>query len=101
MIRMKIMVQLEGILTEDGQLLVQIPKTLTPGRVKITIDPIDSDPTPSPSREEMRQRMAAAGLLADTSFIPDNLVRPDIPPFVPPPGSKTTEQLIDEDRGER
>jgi hypothetical protein len=98
-------ISIQAVITEDHQLrlIEPIPNTFGPGRVELTITPVDPsyDPNLPLTREEIRQRLASAGFLAPTSFIPDDLVRPDIAPLVLPPGSKTTEQLIDEDRGER
>jgi hypothetical protein len=102
---MKTMVQLEGILTEDGQLLVQIPKNLSPGRVRITIDPIDapvSDPSSALTREEARRRLATAGHLTPPIEYPENpLKNHDFTPVILPPDSPGSEVLVDEDRGER
>jgi hypothetical protein len=105
MIRMKTMVQLEGIVTEDGKLLVQIPKNLAPGRVKITIDPIDapvSDPSAPLTREEARRRLAAAShLTPPIAYSKDMLEGHDFTPVILPPDSPGSEVLVDEDRGER
>src|SRR5688572_15909953 len=100
------MIQLEGIVTEDGQLLVQIPSTLAPGRVKITIDPIETsmpDPSAPLTREEARRRLAAAGKLAKVEPLTaeEEMMDRDWTPLVLPPGSPGSEVLVDEDRGER
>jgi hypothetical protein len=100
-------VRLSAVVTEDRELIVQVPQEIPAGPVELLIQ--TSQPTSpainNPAREIARAKLAAAGLLSNIHRLPigtriptDDEVRAA---GILPPGSRPSEDLIDEDRSER
>ncbi|GEM_PF-535038 len=114
-----ITIRLRGTITADRQLIVDLPDEVPEGEVNITlivsevnaqgrlpheIDDIADRPIiVNEALEQMRTRLAAAGLLSTSIKAPSWFVptEEDELPIELPRGSPTMEQMIDEDRGPR
>lgn len=98
-------IYLQGRITEDHQLqlIEPIPTTFGPGLVKIAIEPASPSTTPqtSLSKEEVLQRLSAAGHLRAPMPATDKSQNRNVTPVILPDGSPGSEILVDEDRGER
>ena len=100
-------VRLSAMVTEDHELIVQVPQEIPVGPVELLIQ----TPQPSsslienPAREAARIKLAAAGLLSNIHRLPagthiptDDEVRKA---GILPPVARPSEDLINEDRNER
>lgn len=99
-------IRLSAVVGADRRLVVDLPADAPIGPMEIVITPaVDR---PNLEREEVRARLQAAGLLVNTEaydWDDDELM--DVgdderdEPVELPPGSPSSEELIDEDRGPR
>jgi hypothetical protein len=98
-------VTIAGIVGQDHKLVIDVPVEIPPGPVSVVIQPVAPIPpsTGTLTREEARARLLAAGMLVTEFNIP-----PDAHPLTReerrrlgtlPPGARSSEELIDEDRG--
>lgn len=96
----------EAEINREKQILVELPDNVFIGRVKLTIEPVN---TPSDAEEPItyeiaRSRLLAAGSLATDLDIPDDLVAltdeelEEMSLSFPP--ARPIEDYINEDRGE-
>jgi hypothetical protein len=100
-------VTLRATVDESRRLTVDLPADIPAGPVEVTIRPL-ATPTPAAgplTREVVREKLRAAGLLAEGNYAP-----PDAVPLSPEErerlgrlfaGPRPITELIDEDRGER
>jgi hypothetical protein len=93
-------VRLTAVVGDDRKLVIDLPDDIPPGEVEVVVRPRPKELT----REEARRLLAEAGLLSTWQKAPEGYV-----PLTPeellelgtlPPGSRSSEELIDEDRGE-
>ncbi len=100
-------VRLSAVVTEDRELIVQVPNEIPAGPVELLIQ--TSQPLSpfidNPARETARAKLAAAGLLSNIHRLPlgtriptDDEVREA---GILPPGARPSEDLIKDDRNER
>lgn len=94
---------LSAVVGADRRLVIDLPPETPLGAVKLVILPVDPV-SPNPARDAARSRLLAAGALRTWVDVP-----PDAAPLaleervrlgVIPPGSPTSEELVNEDRGE-
>ncbi len=97
-------ITLPAVINENHDLIVQLPADIPPGQVEVTIRTISPvEAAGNAERDRIREKLRAAGLLA---------IIPDFPETIEPitdeeleelgrlpPGAKSSEELIDEDRG--
>ena len=101
-------IRLTAVVGEDRRLVIELPKDMPTGPVELVIRPQPAEPESStpvnPAREAARAKLLAAGALVTHFEIPEGFV-----PLTPeermrigtmPPGTRGSEELIDEDRGE-
>ena len=109
-----IAVKLSAVVGEDRRLVIDLPEEIPAGPVElvvraasaarpiVNIEPVDKE-TLRAEREAVRQKLLAAGVLATDLGIPDNLVSlsdEELEQLVRlPPGARSSEELVDEDRG--
>jgi hypothetical protein len=91
-------IRVNAVITDDGQLIVKLPKGIPPGAVEIVIQAPDVV-TASPAREAARAKLAAAGKLSVSPSV-QSYSPVEKPPFVLPPGARSSEELVSEDRDE-
>jgi len=98
-------VTLNGLLDSDRHLVVSVPDDVPVGPVEVIIRPLigRANSGAALTRETAREKLRAAGLLSETASVP-----PDARALTPGErdllgrkliGQKTSDQLIDEDRG--
>lgn len=96
-------IRVSAVIGEDRQLVVQLPEDTPVGAVELEIHLLNSPV--HEEREEIRARLLAAGLLVrpedmdipeDLEYISDEALEELVHL---PPGSPTSDQLIDRDRG--
>jgi hypothetical protein len=99
-------VKLSAVVGEDRQLVIHVPDEVPLGPVELVIQSTQVQPVTSPNsvREAARAKLMAAGILLTHVEVPEDAVpltleeRRRIGKM--PPGSRLSEELIDEDRGE-
>ena len=92
---------------EDRHLILDLPASTPVGTAQITIQPqvltVES-PVSNPAREAARTKLLAAGKLVTTIHAPRGAVALSNEELAKlgqlPPGAQTSEDLINEDRGE-
>jgi hypothetical protein len=99
-------VRLNGMITEDHKLVIDLPDELPVGPVEVTIQSTEQ-PSPivtNPAREAARAKLAAGGLLSNIHRAPAGIRRPTDEEVrmagIMPPGTKDTLEDINEDRNE-
>lgn len=91
--------KLRGRITEDRQLVVEIPEGVIAQEVEITVEVAELEPG---SREWVIAKLAADGILIRSWTLPDDHIEvEDDEPVTLLPGSPTMDQLIDDERGPR
>lgn len=99
--------RLSGLITEDGQLIVQLPQDVPGGPVEVVIQAQQLEqPTPVLSaRERVRHALETAGLLSYAARLMPPIAPPNAEEVLKagqlPPNARPTHELIDEDRNER
>ncbi len=102
-------IRIKAKIGEDRRLVIELPPETPTGNVEIVIQPdIESadqpDNAPSLTREEARAKLLAAGALVTWIHAPDDavLLTPEERMKIGklPPGTRPSEELIDEDRGD-
>jgi hypothetical protein len=100
-------IRLTAVVGEDRRLVIDLPEDAPTGPVQLVIRPKPVEPTGksvNPAREAARAKLLAAGALVTHFEVPEDAV-----PLTPeermrigtmPPGTRGSEELIDEDRGE-
>jgi len=102
---------LTGRITEDRQLIIDLPANAPIGAVDVVIQP-QAQPEPEPDadtlaewrarREYVREKMRAAGILGEAHMTLDAIELPDIKlPLELPPGARASLDYINEDREDR
>ena len=98
-------ITLSAVVGEDRRLIIDLPPDTPGGPVELVVRPAAA-PIPqgkSMTREESRAILLAAGFLVTTIHAPEGTV-----PLTPeeimeigklPPGARSSEELVDEDRG--
>lgn len=91
-------IRLKGRLTEDRRLVIDLPADLPPGDVEVTI----AFTTPEiMRRDQLRQRLAEAGLLAAVGILSAETHASDEDmPLIDMPDDQTIDQIISEMRGD-
>lgn len=96
------------VLGEDRRLHLDInlPPDTPVGTMKVTIEPNnDVAPDRELTRDEVRERLLAAGALSTATYAPRGAVRLSDEEILRlgklPPGARPSDELIDEDRGPR
>jgi hypothetical protein len=96
-------VRLSGTVTEDRQLIIQLPDEFPVGPIELLVHSILQHE--NPLRTAARLKLAAAGLLGGAHLPPSDMIQPADEEVLKagtlPPGTRPTHELIDEDRGER
>lgn len=91
-------VRLNGIVTDDHRLVVELPSDIPPGEVEILIRTVSTR-----VRDSARAKLAAAGLLSSAHHPDPDMIRPTDAEVEAagrlPPGARGSEELVDEDRG--
>jgi hypothetical protein len=98
-------VKLSAVVGEDRQLVIQVPDEVPLGPVELVIQPQDLPaPSSNPAREAARAKLLAAGVLLTHIEVPEDAVPLTLEERLRigkmPPGARSSEELIDEDRGE-
>jgi hypothetical protein len=100
-------VRLSAVINEDRELIVKLPDNIPSGPVELLIQlPETGDAiTINPAREAARAKLVAAGLLSTAHRLPSGTRIPTDAEVraagILPPGAKSSEELIDEDRNEK
>ncbi|MEO8610887.1 MAG: hypothetical protein ABI690_23520 [Chloroflexota bacterium] len=98
-------ITLSAVVGEDRRLIIDLPSDTPVGQVELVIRPAMAMPPSSANmtREEARAILLAAGSLVTTIHAPEGTV-----PLTPeqileirklPPGARSSDELVDEDRG--
>jgi hypothetical protein len=100
-------IRLSALVTEDRQLIVQIPEDIPAGPVELVIQVLEAPTSTAvinPAREAARAKLAAAGMLSHTHRLPDGMIPPTeeemLKAGILPPGARPSEELINEIREE-
>jgi len=106
-------ITIDAIVIDDHRLIYELPPDVPVGQVKLTIEPIAAPPIETPSveaekkpltRDEIRARLAAVGVLSTIRHTPEGTVRSSpeeserLAQLFSDP-NQTTLELIDLDRG--
>lgn len=96
-------VRLSGTVTEDRQLIIQLPDEFPVGPIELLVHTVPQHE--NPLRTAARLKLAAAGLPGG-AHLPESRIIPPTDEEVLvagtlPPDARLTHELIDEDRGER
>lgn len=97
-------IRLTAEVSEDRRLIIDLPDSIPPGRVVLTVQTLEgASESENPSREAARRILLEAGALATNLGIPDDIEVPTEEELETlgqlPPGARPSEDLIDEDRG--
>lgn len=101
--------KLETEITQDHTVIIQFPETVPVGtRVRVVVEAIeDTAPAPTtinPAREAMRAKLESAGLLSSAKGLsPDTRIPTKeevLAAGALPPSARSTEEILDEIRGE-
>ncbi len=97
-------IKLDATVSADHKLIVELPDDVPVGAVKLTIEPQGNAERPPLTRERAREILLAAGLLVTTIHAPEGTVPLTDEEIMQltrlPPGSPSSLDLINEDRGE-
>jgi len=100
-------IRLSAIITEDRQLIVQVPENIPAGPVELVIRLLETSSSEviNLALEAARAKFAAAGMLSHAHRLPDGVIPPTeeemLRAGILPPGARPSEELINEDRDER
>lgn len=100
-------ITLKAYVGEDRRLVIELPPEVPSGDVTVTISVAVTEEDAPLTRQEVRRRLRAGGLLAESDYWDefDDLEYEEDPniqfPIPLPPGSPPSEVLISEDREER
>jgi hypothetical protein len=99
------LITLPAIINENHDLIVELPNDIPPGQVEITIRTISpTEAAGNAERDRIREKLRAAGHLAVVLGIPDDIEPANEEALEElgqlPLGAKSSEELIDEDRGQ-
>lgn len=96
-------IRLQGKLTEDRRLIVDVPESFPSGDIEVTLELKRELDVPNNATSLARAKLAAAGALSAVWKAPEGFIptEEDDELIELPPGSPTLDQMIDEDRGAR
>ncbi|MCC7451712.1 MAG: hypothetical protein IT324_30165 [Anaerolineae bacterium] len=98
-------ITLSVMVGEDRRIVIDLPPDTPVGPVDVVITPRETPAVSNPAREAARAKLLAAGRLVTNIRAPEGTV-----PLSPeellrigqrPPGTKSLDEMIDEDRGPR
>ncbi|HLY26187.1 MAG TPA: hypothetical protein VKQ72_07595 [Aggregatilineales bacterium] len=99
-------IQIEAEVGQDHRLIDALPPEVPVGRVKLVVEPLPQPATPSPqplTRDEARAKLLAAGKLLTSIHAPPGAVALSNEELEKlgqlAPGARSSEALLDEDRG--
>ncbi len=102
----KEIIVLSAVVGEDRKLVIELPPDAPTGPVELTVRLIKPEyrPPHNPAREAARAKLLAAGALVTHIEVPEDAVPLTLEERIHigtlPPGARSSDELIDEDRGE-
>jgi hypothetical protein len=99
---------LSAVVGEDRHLIIDLPPDAPIGHVEVEIRPaqiVSPKPVINPAREAARAKLLAAGALVTSFEVPEGTIRLTVEERMRigtlPAGARSSDELIDEDRGRR